>query len=184
MKKWILLALLCYSIPTLAQNREDSTTAEWQAGVELDILPFALGGYFGASWIGKDRFRLRVLTANVHKPDITTDRAFTHHHIYAYALVADYFLKPVWKGWWVGTGPVFWQSSIISKSSGAEAGFHNWLWNGSVGHHFPIKKRFYCSPWAGLSFRIAGNKNTAVGPDHFTLPVVNPEISVKMGFIF
>ena len=183
MKRWFLfLALLCF-LQAHAQNSSDTATGDWQAGMELDVLPFALGGYFGASWVGKDLVRFRLLTAKVNKPDFTTNSAFTHHQLNAYALVADYFFKPGWRGWWVGAGPVFWQSTIISKSSGTQASFFNWLFNGSVGYQYRIKKRMYVSPWAGLSFRFAGNKNVPVGTERYTLPLFNPEVSVKFGFV-
>jgi hypothetical protein len=183
MKRWLLfIGLLCF-LQVHAQNKSDTATGDWQAGLELDVLPFALGGYFGASWIGKDQVRLRLLSAKVNKPDFTTNSAFTHHQLNAYALVADYFLKPGWNGWWVGAGPVYWQSTIISKSSGTQASFFNWLFNGSVGYHYRIKKRIYISPWAGLSFRFAGKKNVPVGTERYTLPLINPEVSVKFGFV-
>ena len=184
MKKWILITSLFSLLQAGAQSHTDSSYHKLQAGIELDVLPYALGGYFGAGWIGKDHVRLRVLTANVHKPDLTTNSAFTHHHIYAYALVADYFLKTGWQGWWIGAGPVYWKSTIQSKSSGASASFDNWLLNGSIGYHFPISNKLYCSPWGGLSLRVAGDQQTPVGAERFTLPLLNPEVSVKFGWIW
>lgn len=183
MKKILLLiAVFCF-LQSDAQNRVDTAAGEWQAGLELDVLPFALGGYFGSSWVGKDRFRMRLLTARVPKPDFITNSAFTRHRVNAYALMADYFLQPGWHGWWVGAGPVYWQSTIESKNTGSSAAFSNWLLNGSVGYHFPIRKRIYFAPWAGLSIRIAGDTNTPVGTERYSLPVLNPELSVKFGVI-
>ena len=82
------------------------------AGVELDVLPYITGGYFVAGWIGKNHVRGRVLTAKVNKPDAVVEEGFTNNRVTAYALLGDYFLKQNWKGWWIGTGLVYWKSSI------------------------------------------------------------------------
>lgn len=183
MKNRLLFLFLLITLHVSAQSLADSAHPV-KAGIELDVLPYALGGYFAAGFIAKGHLRARLLTASVHKPDITTNPAFTKHHIYAYALVFDYFLKTNRQGWWMGAGPVYWNSRIQSKSSGAEAGFHNWLLNSSIGYHYPIGRKLYCSPWAGLSFRVAGSQNTIVGTERFTLPFFNPEVSVKLGWVW
>src|SRR4051812_44810184 len=99
-------------------------------GIEQDVLPYATGGYFGGLWVGKNHVRGRALVARVHKPDMITKKGFTNNNVTAYALLADYFLKENWKGWWAGTGVVNWKSSIQSDEKSNTYHYENWLVNG------------------------------------------------------
>ncbi|MFN8264881.1 MAG: hypothetical protein U0T11_02355 [Chitinophagaceae bacterium] len=153
-------------------------------GAEVDALPFATGGYLGAVWAGKDHFRIRVLNAEVNKPDWSTTKGFANHHVNAYAVVADYFLKNNWKGWWMGAGLVYWKSSIQTDALLQRARFSNYLLNGSIGYNINLYKQLYLSPWGGLSLRAAGDKNVAVDTKTYTLPFFNPEASLKLGIRF
>jgi len=174
----IILFLSAYSY---AQN---DSTKPINAGIELDVLPYLTGGYFGAVWLGRDHFRCRVLTARVHKPDFATQEGFTNNDVTAYALLADYFLKENWKGWWIATGPVYWRSSIQTDDEINTAYYNTWLWNGSIGYNFSLCKIFYVSPWVALNVRIGGNKNVAVDGETYSPPLFNPEASLKFGVYF
>jgi hypothetical protein len=181
MKFFFLLLLVCDGLSTHAQVNEP---AKLQFGVELDALPYATGGYFGAGWIGKDLWRIRALTAFVKKPDWSTSKDFANHHIHAYALVADRFLKKDWKGWWIGAGLVLWNSTIQSDAKLQTAKFNNVLANGSLGYNVTLYKHFYVSPWASLNLRLGGDKNIMVDNKNYTLPILNPEASLKFGYYF
>jgi hypothetical protein len=157
---------------------------KWNAGAELDVLPYVTGGYFAAIWTGKDKYRTRILTASVHKPDWSTKKGFKNHHITAYALVFDIFLKPEWEGWWVGGGPVLWKSSIQGEANSDMVKFSNTLINGSLGYHFVLRRHIYISPWAGLSLKVAGDSNIDVNSKIYNLPLLNPEMSLKAGIFF
>jgi hypothetical protein len=185
MKHHLLYAWLLLATPFFVAA-QDSTTAKskWQGGLELDVLPYITGGYFGAAWLGKGHVRMRALTASVNKPDWATPDGFTNHHITAYAAVLDFFLKPNWKGFWIGGGPVYWRSTIQTDQQKQTAECNNWLLNGSAGYNFSLGKHFYLSPWAGLSLRVAGDTKVPVDNTTFTLPLWNPEASLKVGFVF
>lgn len=155
-----------------------------QVGVEIDALPYATGGYFVAGWAGKGLWRFRALTAAVNKPDWTTRSGFSKHHVKAYAVLLDRFLRPGWKGWWIGAGPVYWKSNIQTDLHQQKARFEHWLLNGSLGYHLPLGRHFYLSPWAGMSLRVAGDKDVPVDGKMYTLPLLNPEASLKLGLFF
>lgn len=185
MKKALLLVLIAFSMQLHAQSENGTdTNNKWNIGIELDILPYATGGYFGAGWVGKDKWRGRALFADVNKPDFVTKDGFSDHHIKAYAVILDRFLKDNWKGWWIGAGPVYWKSDIQSDSSNAAKKFENFLLNGSLGYNFTIYKNFYVSPWAGLSLKVGGSDNFVLDNKEYNLPLLNPEASVKFGFYF
>lgn len=178
------LAICLFTIFSLSLNGQQSDKPVFNAGLELDALPYLTGGYFGAVWAGKQHWRLRLLIAGVNKPDWATPDGFTNHHITAYAAVVDYFLKPGWKGWWVGGGPVFWNSSIQTDARLQTATFSHLLLNGSIGYNIRLPHHFYLSPWAGLSMRVAGDTGVPVDNANFTLPLFNPEASLKLGWYF
>ncbi|PJJ07078.1 hypothetical protein CLU83_0220 [Flavobacterium sp. 1] len=192
MKKAILLIFTVFSIQLQAQSKntnntdslQNNQTSKWNFGLELDALPYATGGYFGAVWAGKNKWRGRALFADVNKPDFTTKDGFTNHHIKAYAVILDRFLKDNWKGWWIGGGPVYWKSNIQSDSSNATKDFNNFLLNGSLGYNFTIYKNIYISPWAGLSLKVSGTDEFTLDSKEYNLPLLNPEASVKFGISF
>ena len=47
---YLLLILVCFGSTIHAQTIESK---KLDAGLELDVLPYATGGYFGAAWMGK-----------------------------------------------------------------------------------------------------------------------------------
>lgn len=102
MKKILFFLLLSYNFCLQAQNDATNSTStspekKWNFGVELDALPYATGGYFAGAWIGKEQWRTRALLADVNLPDFTTKTGFTNHHVRAYALLLDHFLKKTGK---------------------------------------------------------------------------------------
>lgn len=182
MKYTLLLIAFCLTGAGIyGQSKKASTV---HAGIELDILPYATGGWFAAAWVGKDRWRLRALTASVNKPDFTTQNGFTNHQIKAYAVVADRFLNSEWKGVWIGGGLVLWNSRIQSDARVQTATFTNYLLNGSAGYNIKLQKHIYLSPWAGISMRVAGDTKVPVDNKLYTLPLLNPEASLKIGIWF
>lgn len=180
-KIYLILALFFLGLHANAQSNQSK---KLEGGLELDVLPYATGGYFGAGWMGKDLWRVRALTAFVKKPDWSTKSGFSNHQIRAYALVVDRFLKPDWKGWWIGAGLVYWNSSIQADTKINTASFKNLLANGSLGYNFSLNKHFYCSPWASLNLKLAGDKNISVDSKIYNLPLINPEASFKFGYRF
>ena len=177
----LLLILVLIGFKVQAQSIESK---KLDAGLELDLLPYATGGYFGAAWMGKGLWRVRALTAYVKKPDWSTKNGFANHQIHAYAIVVDRFLKKDWKGWWAGAGLVYWNSSIQADTKINTATFNNLLANGSLGYNFSLNKHFYCSPWASLNFKLWGDKNISVDSKIYHLPLINPEASFKFGYRF
>ncbi|MFY7840692.1 MAG: hypothetical protein ACOVP7_10480 [Lacibacter sp.] len=161
-----------------------SSSKKIQFGAELDALPYITGGWFAAGWVGKEHVRARVLTAGVNMPEFITKEGFSNHRITSYAVVVDYFLKESWKGWWAGAGLVYWKSSIQTDAHLQTADFKNYLLNGSIGYNIPLYKKLYLSPWAGMSIRAGGDKNVAVDAKQFSLPLLNPEASLKLGISF
>jgi hypothetical protein len=181
--KHLLLLLLAFYFSMQAQAQVNEPR-KIDVGLELDVLPYATGGYFGAGWVGKDVWRIRALTAFVNKPDWSTTKGFSNHQIHAYAAVVDRFLKSDWQGWWAGAGLVLWESTIQTEAKAQTAKFHNFLAHGGLGYSVPMFKHFYVSPWGSLNLRIGGDKNVVVDDKSYTIPLINPEASLKVGYYF
>ena len=187
MRHWklcFLATLVSVASATGLAAQSEPASTRWTFGLEADALPYLTGGYFAAGWAGKGLWRIRLLTADVNKPDWFTQKGFTNHHITAYAAVADRFLKPGWAGWWIGGGLVYWKSTIQTEARNETVRFNNVLANGSLGYPLPLFSSIYLSPWAGLSLRIGGDQDVPVDQKTYTLPFLNPEASLKVGVFF
>lgn len=183
MRRSLFFLALTVLITSVAAAQEHPS-GKLSFGLEQDFLPYATGGYYAGAWVGKDHFRVRALTARVHKPDLIVKKGFTHNNVTAYALVADYFLKQDFNGWWVSTGLVRWNSSIQSDARLSTVHYKNNLLNGSIGYNIPLSKNFYLAPWAGMHLRIGGDKHFLVDGKDFSAPLLNPEASLKVGWRF
>jgi hypothetical protein len=181
----LFICLLLFEQVIKAQSAVQPTIPDRiSIGIEQDILPYLTGGYFFAAWAGNHHFRGRAVLANVRKPDWIIPEGFTNNQVKAYALLGDYFLQVDWKGWWIGGGLVYWDSSIQSDAQLSTTHYQNVLLNGSLGYSWKFWKRFYVSPWAGMHIRVGGDTDVVVDGKHFTPPLFNPEASIKIGFIF
>lgn len=178
----LLFTFFCLLNP--ADQKVYAQDGSLKFGIETDVLPFALNGYIGAAWIGQGHFRVRALHASVKMPAIVVPDEFTNNRIRSTAVLIDYFREEGFRGWWIGGGYVLWDGSIAlaDRSAGAEYTTH--LLNGSIGYQFPFGDHFYLSPWAGMSIRVAGDKNIPVGSETFKPWLLNPELSLKGGWEF
>lgn len=174
----ILVALICSPVLSFSQNNSLAF------GVEQDILPYATGGYYAAAWIGKSHVRARALVAHVNKPSFIVPDGFTNNIVTAYALVADYFLKEKFSGWYLSGGLVIWNSSIQSNLRLSTSNYQNTLLNGTLGYNWKFHKNFYLSPWVGLHLKVGGAEKVTVDGASFNTPAVTPEASLKIGWYF
>lgn len=172
--------LLSLAIPLHSQQ----PAKRLSIGLEQDVLPYATGGYFGCLWVGGGHWRVRALLAKATKPDFLLPDGFRDNTIQAYALVADYFLKPGFEGWWLGGGAVYWDSSIGADNSTETVSYKSYLINGSAGYAWKFYHNFYLSPWAGLHLRLGGDDPARVGGRDYKPPLLNPEASLKIGWYF
>jgi len=151
-------------------------------GVELDVLPYATGGYFGAAWVARGPYRLRGLHARVHMPEFVVEDGFTNNNIDAFALLVDRF--PESNGLWFGGGMVYWRGDIQSDARIETTDYDSYLLNGGMGYVYYLTRHLYASPWAGLSIRMGGDADVVVDGQKFEPPRLNPEASLKFGWAF
>lgn len=174
---FLFLSLVIFSSTFSAQAQE-----RMNAGIEVDVLPYITGGYFGAAWLGKDHVRGRALFARVNMPDFAIPEGFTNNTISAYALLGDYFLKSDQTGFWIGSGIVLWDGEIQTDKKIERTSYISYLVNGSIGYVVNIRSKFYLSPWAGMSIRVGGDNPITVDQKTYDPPLFNPELSLKFGY--
>ena len=176
--------IILLSLSTFISEPSQGQTSRLSAGLELDVLPYITGGYYGGAWIGKSHLRGRLLIARVYKPSFIVPSGFTNNTVMAYALVGDYFLKDDWNGWWISGGMVLWKSTIQSDLQLSTVSYDNILLHGSVGHNWKLGRQLYFSPWAGMNIRVGGAQTVSVDGASFDTPIINPEASIKIGWYF
>jgi len=181
--KNIVIALFCFCLQGLFAQ-EKISPGRFTAGVELDVLPYATGGYFGAVWAGKGHWRGRLIVAKATKPDFLLPDQFSDNTIKAYALLADYFLRPDFSGWWVAGGIVYWDARIRYNPAESSGAYKIYLASIGGGYNWKFFRNFYLSPWAGIHLRIAGDKEVLFQGDTYEPPLFNPEGSLKLGWHF
>ena len=77
-----------------------------------------------------------------------------------------------------------WQSSIQSNQRLQSAKYKNVLLNGSIGYNWKLGTHFYFCPWAGMHPKVGGASTVSVDNVSFDTPLLTPEASVKLGWIF
>lgn len=180
---WLLFILSALTTGNLWAQKEDASSP-MVFGVEQDVLPYLTGGYYAGVFAAKGHIRVRALMAQVRKPGIIVPDGFTDNWVTAYALVGDYFLRDDMSGLWISSGIVHWASTIRAENADPRTAYANWLLNGSMGYNVRLGKNIYLSPWAGLHLRISGDKTVSVAGKSFDTALLNPEASLKVGYVF
>jgi hypothetical protein len=178
-----LLAQHCLKSST--QPATDSKA--WKLGTEVDVLPYAMGGYYASAFVGHDGWRLRGVAARSDTPSFLVTSGFEKKRTEAYALLADRFLgskRTQLKGFWVGGGGEFWQSRIRQENASNFAHYDNFVLTAGGGYVWKLSKHFYLNPWSALHAVVAGNTNINVSGKMYQQPRLTPEASLKFGFVF
>jgi hypothetical protein len=167
-----------------SQQKKDSIAKAPTIGFEIDLFPYLTGGYYGSAWIGYKQMRCRLVITSETTPQFLVPDGFTNNKIHAYALIADYFFKPGFKAWWVGSGFEYWSGQIQTDAKVNTADYDNVYFTIGGGYVWKFYKNFYLNPWTAGHFRIGGDKEVMVDGQKFSPPAILPEISVKVGWSF
>ena len=184
----IILLLMIFSINIYSQK--DSTISKKNSnltvGFEIDALPYITGGYYFSAWLGIKNIqqRIRPVYAKANIPDFMYDSdAFDRNTIVVYAIVVDYFFKPNFEKFWIGTGIEYWDGEIEDKFS-ETAKYSNWIFTLGGGYVWKFWNNLYINPWIAGHLRIAGDEEVPVGSYIYLTPIFTPEVSIKLGWNF
>ena len=180
MKKSIFIILLGICQLSHAQSQETNQTV----GFELDALPYIANGYYGSVWYGRNQMRYRAVITKITTPDFMLDDGFTNNDMYVYALITEYFFKPGFKGWWIGTGLEYWNADIQTDAKQETSQYDNYIFTIGSGYVWKFYRNFYLNPWIAGHLRIAGDDEVTVDDMNFKPARFIPEISMKIGWHF
>lgn len=107
---------------------QDTTASQRRAtavGIEIDVLPYILSGYYGSVWVGQGQWRARAVISRSTLPSFVVQDGFEDHRIDVVAALVDHFLQRRFRGWWVGGGAEYWDNDVRSKANGQSASWDN-----------------------------------------------------------
>jgi hypothetical protein len=180
------LALTSLLVAGTSAGAEDQRT-HWRdpgPGVELDVLPYATGGWYGSLWYGFGHVRIRGVVSQVNPRDFAVNGDFTDAKTRAYALIVDYLPRRDRTGLWLGAGVELWENSIAHPEEVARGEYETVMATLGAGWIWHLGDHLYLNPWAAGHLRVAGDDKASVGahtyePDRFVA-----EASVKVGWRF
>lgn len=166
---------------------QQTAVGKWAFGSEIDALPFAMSGYYGSGFVGRDGWKLRAVAARSTLPSFMVTDGFRDKRSDAYALIADRFIgarRQKLEGPWVGGGGEYWRNRIRTDASPAYANYHNYMLTVGGGYVWKLSRHLYLNPWTAGHFAVAGERNILVSGKTYKQPVFTPEGSIKLGFTF
>jgi hypothetical protein len=176
--------------PTGAQEStpvQAPSPRRWAFGSEIDALPFAMKGYYGSVFVGRNGWKLRAVAARSTTPSFMVTDGFKDKRTDACALLADRFIgarREKLEGLWVGGGGEYWRSRIRTDASPVYTDYHNVMLTAGSGYVWKLSRHFYLNPWTAGHFAAAGKRDIVVSGKSYKQPVITPEGSIKIGITF
>jgi hypothetical protein len=181
--RWILLLAVIF-LTTFQVHAQRRMSKNYPAiGLEIDVLPYLSGGYYGSIWYGYGQVRGRAIMANTNAPQFFIPTGFKDNNLMIYSIIGDYFIQSTdFKGLWIAAGAEYWDASIVSETSEEQAEYVNYVITLGLGYIWKFYQNFYLNPWFGLHIIAAGDTSVPVGNEQFKPPTITPEISLKLGW--
>lgn len=156
-------------------------------GIEIDALPYITGGSYFSSWVGREKYRLRLVLSEVNIPEFITPDGFEDWNSNAKAIIVDYFWnlkEQAYSGPWVGLGLEHWDNKIKAESGWEKASFEQDMFTFGTGYVHYFTKNCYINPWVAGHLRLNGVSKIKVGSKTFDNKSFQYEASVKFGWKF
>lgn len=185
-----------FSLCAVISQAQDSTQVEssetptkkfgedWTLGTELDVLPYATGGYYVSLWYGEDHLRYRGVYAKSNIPSFVITEGFKNHELWVAAFIVDYFFKENFEGWWVAAGYEYWDSQIQTESESHKLFYNNNVMTFGGGYVWKFAGNFYLNPWGAAHILVTGTGPYEVGEQTYSPRLFTPELSLKVGWHF
>ena len=183
----VLALALGWPASSLAGAQEKANTDGWKLGSEVDVLPYAMKGYYGSGFMGRDGWKYRYVVARSTTPSFMVSDGFKEKRTDAYALLTDRFLgakRQQLQGFWVGGGAEYWRNRIRTEAAPEFTHYQNYMLTAGGGYVWQLSRHFYINPWVAGHFVVANSRKISVSGKSYEQPVFTPEGSVKIGFTF
>lgn len=182
MKQIIITLILCIASILSAQDTTRQAKHTYHIGSELDIFPFATGGYYASAIAGWNTIQFRLVAAKSNLPKFILPSGFDKNTNTVFAVIVDYFpFDTTNKGLWIGAGLESWNNHVHTTGSKASSTFTNHIATVGAGYLLYIGRYLYINPWGALHAVISGPKNVSVANKNYPVPALLPELSVKAG---
>ena len=181
----IILILLCSTGMLLGQEQSSDKPIDQRVivGIEQDVLPYFLQGWFASAWLGYQKVRIRCAYAQSNIPAFMRSQGFQKDRVSAFGIGFEFFPQGDFKGWWVGPGLGHWTHELQTETG--ETHWHeSFIFSLGGGYVFNITKWLYVSSWTAAHCRISGNRPIDYGGYTYRPLVVTPEVSIKVGVRF
>ena len=175
---WIIAGLLL--VCAVAAPAQETTQRAWTIGTELDVFPYATGGWYASLFGGYETIRLRGVVARSNLPAFVRPDGIDEQQVMAYAGIIDFLFKRGFDGWWLGFGYEYWDTQYRSSDGVAQVG-SNVLTVGG-GYIWRFWEGFYLNPWAAAHVVLNAEERITVGSTSFVPAGVLPEVSLKLGW--
>lgn len=169
-----------------ADGGAQTQTSPWKFGSEIDVLPYATGGYYGSVFASRKNWRFRGVAARNNIPSFLVTDGFTDKRTDTVALLADRFFGPNGRnleGFWVGGGAERWHNRIRPVQSQEFTNYSNLVLTVGSGYVWRLSRHLHLNPWTGGHFVVAGERAIQVSGRPYKQPLFTPELSVKFGFV-
>jgi len=160
---------------------------DWQFGSEVDVVPFATGGYYGSGFVGHEGWRTRAVVARTNIPSFMVSDGYKDKRTDAYALLADRFIgarRLQLDGLWVGGGAEYWRNRIHAENSNVDAHYQNYMATVGAGYVWKLTHHIYVNPWAAGHLVVAHSREIPIAGKIYKQSIFTSEASVKIGIIF
>lgn len=149
MKHIFLLSLIIFFSAGSFNNLNGQKRDPLSTGTEIDIIPFATGGYYLSAWGGAGNVRLRAVITKVYPPGFVMPEGVTNLKTDAFAVIADYFQwrgeQKQYSGLWLGAGIEYRMNNIEEKGTGVTDKYNNLTLTAGTGYNSCLFRALYKS---------------------------------------
>ena len=186
MNHLLLIAVLLFGVASVTAQEPDKGR-NWTFGTELDVFPYATGGWYASLFGAYENIRLRSVVAQSNLPGFVRDEGINEQRVQAYAGIIDFVFGrdnrgPTFDQWWLGFGYERWETTYVSADGMADVSTNVLTVGG--GYIWKFWKGFYLNPWVAAHVSIDNTEPIQVGSITTTPPGVLPEASLKIGWMF
>jgi hypothetical protein len=172
---------------SVSSGGETDVSRNWRFGTEIDVLPYAMNGYYASAFTAHSGWRFRGVVARSDAPSFLVARGFDKKRTDAYAVLVDRFIgkkKDRVEGFWAGGGVELWRNRIRQEGASEFTRYNNTVLTGGGGYVWKISRHLYLNPWTAVHVVAAGERNIDVSGKTYVQPRLTPEASVKFGIVF
>jgi hypothetical protein len=154
-------------------------------GIAPNAVPFALSGYGGRAWIGKDRFRGVVGFYSLDTPQAFLRDGFTAGKVEAaYRATGNYFFLDDLSGPYFTLGMEYAQFSAGFENSLDRGEWEDLAATTGIGYLLPLGRYFHLDAALAINARLVGEEEVMVGNQVLIPDEVSPALFIGFGVNF